>query len=185
MTQKKYELLREMCNEAASYRRVAGLSEVTDEMIEKERRWLKLMINEGTEDPETGEITRDSMTSTIVGLTLWSAFSVQVYSKERKWPERPMTSIEAGEPSFFRKPHYQDWMKEDLFLIKAIVLETESVNNNIKQLIQSNDLTNLKEGERIAIEKYETLLAQNPSDISLISLANFISGLNRLRKQSL
>jgi hypothetical protein len=175
--EKKYVLLRDMCDKAARYRAEVGRSEITEEMVATERKWLRKMILSATDDATT-----NSMPSIIVGLSLWSAFSAEAYSQQRNWPSRPISSIDETQPSFFRNDTYQLWMEEDLLLIKD-VFDTAHVESIIDQFVEKCNLAILEERERIAIEEYQNLLAQEPEDMSLIKLANFISGLNRLRRE--
>lgn len=175
--EKKYVLLRDMCDKAARYRAEVGRSEITEEMIATERKWLRKMILTATDNA-----TANSMPSIIVGLSLWSAFSAGAYSQQRNWPSRPISSIDETQPSFFRNDTYQLWMEEDLLLIKD-VFDTDHVENIIEQFLEKSNLAILEERERIAIEEYQDLLALDPEEMSLIKLANFISGLNRLRRE--
>jgi hypothetical protein len=146
-------------------------------MIKTERKWLRKMLLTATDDA-----TAKSTPSVIVGLSVWSAFSVKAYSRRTNWPSRPISSIDDDHPTFFRKDQYQEWMVEDLLLIKD-VFETEHVNTNLSQFIEKSNLAILEEREKTAVAEYQNLLAQEPEDMSLIKLANFISGLNRLRRE--
>jgi hypothetical protein len=178
--EKEYTFLREVCNKAAAYRKELDSDDLTDEIIQKERKWLRKMLIAAT-DTNSGSIA-------IVSMALWSAFSNDVYCKASHCPSRPISSIRSDEDSgpenrsFFRKDEYQEWMISDIYLLKDL-FETAHVQENIKELISNNDdLNSLKEQERDAIDDCQNLLVLEPEEMSLIELANFITGLNKLRR---
>lgn len=172
---KKYDVLKQITTEAAQYRREQGSSAVTDDMLLTERMWLRKMMNAVMDSP-----SEQSLTNMIVALTAWSAFSIE-YAKNRVWPERTIASIAEGQPSFFRKESYQTWMIEDIELVQQIF--NELFSEQIEVYLTGRDVTILKNSEQSAVAAYKDLLAKDPEAMSLITLANFITGLNRLRLQ--
>lgn len=100
----EFKLLQEICAAAAQYRDSVGRSQVSDEMIEREREWRKKQF-------AAARKTRQPAVDLARALNGWSEFSRQSYSRmQRSWPDRSALA----DTALLAEPRYERWLREDL-----------------------------------------------------------------------
>ena len=149
----------------------------TADQVETEGQWRRRMIIFSLRQPDSDESLRDFARS----VNSWAAYSREVFSRrQRSWPDRSLASRTDGNTDLL-----QGGVDEELLLSDIALVVRQLQNPQVRALITefSNDSTQmaqLKEGQRLAIESFTSLIERNPEQISLNRLMNLLSALQRI-----
>ena len=168
----RFTVHRELADAANEFRALLGRSQITDQQVQIERKWRRMMINSALEQAAPGQSLRDFARAA----NSWSNYARQVFSRrQRSWPDRSLASRETGE-EFLRHGSYAGPLLEDIALIREKLITPQ-----IRMMVEENtNWPRLPDGQRLAVASFSSLVKQDPDSVSLNQFVNLLNALHRL-----